>query len=132
MPNPGVFLALCTLFLAADSLAGPAAIGETVPQPAPCRFTLERKVQAESADGAAEIWVLTSHCNRAPSGPDAQAGARDDGLGRRNASAPPANVDAVQGRIGTPADSWMNSIVQDAFGVFRNVAGLYRGASRGE
>jgi hypothetical protein len=56
MSSPGLFLAVCALFLTADSLARPSPIASP-----PCRFTLERGVQPEPADDADEIWVLTCH-----------------------------------------------------------------------
>jgi hypothetical protein len=68
MPNSGLFLAVCTLFLAADGLARPVADAAPAPQPE-CRFTLERGVQSAAADDADETWVLTCHRGEAPQSP---------------------------------------------------------------
>ena len=62
----GLFLVVCTLFLAADSLAVPAVVAEPEAPP-PCRITLERNVPPAQlsappvTEDAAEIWVLTCH-----------------------------------------------------------------------
>jgi hypothetical protein len=70
MPSLGVIVAVCTLLLAADGLARPAA--ETAPAPQPeCRFTLERG--ARPADDEAETWVLTCHRSDAAAPPASQA-----------------------------------------------------------
>jgi hypothetical protein len=66
MAYPGLFIAACALFLAADGLAQPA------PDPVAaahkdCRFTLERS--AGPADDQDETWVLTCHRVEAPAPP---------------------------------------------------------------
>ena len=65
MPSPGLFLAVCTLFLAADGLVRPTADAAPAPQPE-CRFTLERSVEPVTADDDEETWVLTCHRGEAP------------------------------------------------------------------
>jgi len=72
MPSPGLFLAVCTLFLAADGLVRPAADAAPAPQPE-CRFTLERSVQPVAADDAEETWVLTCHRGEVPQLPVSHA-----------------------------------------------------------
>ena len=67
MPYPGLFLAVCALFLAADGLASPAQAPAPAPEPK-CRFTLERGM-VPAADDAAETWVLTCHRAAEPEAP---------------------------------------------------------------